>query len=277
LEIQKDNSPIKMRKKEEIHNSLILLNCVFFTSYIQLFLRHVSENTAPLHPNRPKSFIDKVISRVQVWVQEGATGCKCGAQKEILKSCTLAKNKASKRFTSLGCKVQPKTRGQVEFPRVSSPFKWKKNTLFIYTLLSLKIWLEDSYYSGSCHPAMALCQPVLVMWLTAQTKGRNGGSLLTAHNYKECGKSVVQIHSINGSQGSVSKNSAVRNETPQFQGIVEDGDRAGKYPSPPKKLTSQPPPHPPYGFINCSEFSNSFLFLVLCFQLLFLGARGGNT
>jgi hypothetical protein len=260
-----------MRKKEEIHNSLILLNCVFFTSYIQLFLRHVSENTAPLHPNRPKPFIDKVISRVQVWVQEGARGCKCGAQKEILKSCTLAKNKASKRFTSLGCKVQPKTRGQVEFPRVSSPFKWKKNTLFIYTFLSLKKWLEGCYYSSSDHPAEGLCQPVLVTWLTGQTKGRNGGGGLTAHNYKLCGMDIVQIHSIRGSQGPVSWNSAVRTETPQFQ----DGDRAWKHPPPHEKLTTSQPPRPPYGFINYSEFSNSFLFLVLCLQLLFLGARGG--
>lgn len=81
MEIQKDNSPIKMGKKQEIYNSLILLNCVFFTSYTQLFLRHVSENTALLLLNRPKPFIDKVISQEQNREQQGATKSRTGARK----------------------------------------------------------------------------------------------------------------------------------------------------------------------------------------------------
>jgi len=272
-----------MRKKEEIYNSLILLNCVFFTSYIQLFLRHVSENTAPLPPNRPKSFIDKVISRGQNRGQEGAVGGSSGAKKEIFKTCPLAKNKASQGFSSLGGKGQPKMRGQAEFNPsfllsiiVLRRSECKKNTLFIYTFLSLKLWLEDSYYSSSCHSVKGLCQPVLVMWLTTQTKGRNGRRELTAHNYKLCGIGIVWLHSIKGLGWLVSRNSAVRNESPQFQGSVGGIDRAAGYPPPHEKLTTSLPPLPPYGFINCSEFSNPFLFLVVYPQLLFLGVRGGN-
>jgi hypothetical protein len=81
LEIQKDNNQVKMGKRGKNYNSLILLNCIFFTSYIQLFLRHVSENTALLLLNRPKPFIDKVISQEQNREQQGATKSRTGARK----------------------------------------------------------------------------------------------------------------------------------------------------------------------------------------------------
>ena len=149
--------------------------------------------------------------------------------------------------------------------------KWKKSTLFIYTFLVLIKQLEYCFYWGLCHPVLGLCQPVLVMWLTTQTKGRNQRTLVTTHNYKLCGKGIVWLYSIKGLWRLVCQNSAVRIQLHQFRGR----DRAAWYPPPHEKLTAEPAARPPYGLINYSQFSNLVLFLVLRIRLPFLGARGG--
>ena len=78
MEIQKDNNQVK---RDDIYNSTILLTSIFFTSYIQLFLRHISKNTALLLLIGPKSFIDKVIGQEQNREQQGATKSRTGAKK----------------------------------------------------------------------------------------------------------------------------------------------------------------------------------------------------
>jgi hypothetical protein len=236
------------------------------------FLEHSSKNAAPLHPFNLNSFnINKLIV-VQRRVHQGAMWCKGGALEQPFRP--LHPDLKWPQFLLNPQKVQG-CKGINALKQfhgiVVCLIKWRKNTLFIYIFLVLSLWLERCYYRGLCYSVMGLCQPVLVTWLTGQTKGRNERTLFTAHNYKLCSMAIVRLHSIKGLRWLVCQNSAVRNQLPQFRGR----DRAVGYPPPHEKLTTQPPARPPYGLINYSDFSNLFLFLVLYLQLLFVGARGG--
>ena len=287
MEIQKDNNTVSIAgsgdhlgcKGPYYTPSFARLHSPFFIFFCQnspqgKFSGHYSKSAAPLHPFNLLFFNINMLIRVQWRVQRGALGCNGGGLEGSFRPLHPEVNQRQSLQNPQkvqGCKGSDALK---QFPEVVFPsIKWKKNTLFIYTFLVLIKQLECCYYWGSRHPVLCRCQPVLVTWLTGQTKGRNERALVTAHNYKLCGMGIVWLHSIKGSWRLVCQNSAVRNQLPQFKGR----DRASKYPSPPKKLITSLQSHPPYGFINCSEFSNSFLFLVLCFQLLFLGARGGNS
>jgi hypothetical protein len=237
------------------------------------FLTHFTKNAAPLHHFKLKCFIINRLVVVQRRVQEGAPWCNGGAVNAHLRALhhdlkLIQSSVLPQMVQWCNGKNTPK-----QFPEwFFYLIKWKKNTLFIYIFLVLSLWLERCHYRGLCYPVMGLCQPVLVTWLTTQTKGRNERRELTAHNYKECGKRIVQVHNINGSRGMVRRKSAVRNELPQFI----DRDQGTWYPPPHQKFTSRPAARPPYLIINCSQFSNPFLFLVIYSRLLFLGGRGGH-
>ena len=269
-------------KFPHFYNNMNLLVFYFFASHNEKFWRYLPKSGAPLHPTIPKSFICNSLCRVHRRVHVGAPGCTAGAtwgtSGAVHHDLKQSQSRGLPQMVQ-GCTVKnPFFQFQTG---IFVPVKWKKNTLFISCILIVSFQLIYSYFEDLSYPVKPRCQPLSVTWLTTQTKERNqtgqNGMIVTAHNYKLCGKGVLPRRNITDVERQVINKSAVRIITSyksyQFGGI----DQSGSYPPPHQKLTTIPAPSPLYGFINCSQFSNLFRFSVLPGSLPFLGGRGGSA
>ncbi len=266
MEIQKDHYQVivlnpagcnALTIKQVVMRSEALVS-IFFCSFCPqgIFLRQHCKIAAPLHPFKLKSFNINMLIVVHRRVQEGATGCNGGAMKG--------------NFGALHPKLKPiqirLLPQMVQWCNAKKGIKtiflpgfllvtWKKNTLFILNYFIVLIWGSCRPVKGSRYPRLSLCQPVLVMWLMRQTKGRNQRACFTAHNYKLCDKRLLPSPIINHLGRPVCKKTAIKFKFILFLEICS----VLRYPPPRERNQFCPRMSPPLLHINCSIGQNPFL------------------
>jgi hypothetical protein len=191
-------------------------------------------------------------------VQQGAKGCKGGAIDSHLGALHPDLNQPSSR-------VYPQMvqwcKGKKGIITVFLPgillIEYKKKTLFILSYLIVLICGSCRPVKGLRYPRLSLCQPVLVMWLTRQTKGRNQRACFTAHNYKLCDKRLLPSPIFNYLGRPVCKKTAIKIKFILFLEICS----VLRCLPPHEKNQFCPDSSPPLPHINCSISQNPFLSL----------------